>query len=235
MEERPWYVIWVQALITLSQTWHLALKNSQHVSTITEGGKEPEGVLKRAGPERETNRSVPEARPSATRRAPQAPPKLFQAKGKEQRATDRCRRDRLNRHFWNQSKMSEHKGTAVFSSVCFSSILVFPPAPLLGSVGAFWPAWWFCAHTFNFTLQLTPKRDKNVNYEQLGATAQSEAVKSSFTDKCCRETQRHSAKRWPCTSSLQSAASNPLLCDIEVGVFLQEFCKIRGLNDWSWG
>lgn len=35
-------------------------------------------------------RGIPEVRPRVTRHAPQAPTKLFEAKGKDQRAADRC-------------------------------------------------------------------------------------------------------------------------------------------------
>lgn len=38
----------------------------------------------------ETHRGVPEVRPRVTRHAPQAPTKLFEAKGKDRRAADRC-------------------------------------------------------------------------------------------------------------------------------------------------
>jgi len=43
----------------------------------------PEGLQKLAEPDSQTNRGAPEAWPCVTCHAPQAPPKLFEAKGKD--------------------------------------------------------------------------------------------------------------------------------------------------------
>lgn len=59
----------------------------------------PEGLLKLAGPDSQTNRGVPEAWPCVTCHAPQAPPKLFEAKGKEKKkVSDRCCRGHPKDH-----------------------------------------------------------------------------------------------------------------------------------------
>jgi len=65
--------------------WHLG-SGKQQKKRCQLGEKEhnlPEGLLKHAGPDSQTNSSVPEAWPCVTCHTPQAALKLSEAKGKD--------------------------------------------------------------------------------------------------------------------------------------------------------